>query len=154
MAVPQPKLFVTWSLALGGLDVWVALVSADTSAEAVNWAKIFGVLLFQVLALVVLLSFTDESRISRHVKRGSYEEYRHRSTPNFIFAMAIGVSLLVLYNAIACGEQSFRMLRHEPICKAMAPRAAQSNGSFDTAAQGRSFASLWSFPLIAGQLRR
>lgn len=117
MAIPQPKLFVVWSLALSALDGWVALVSTDTSAEPVNWAKVIGVLLFQVLALVLLLFFTDESRISRHVRRGSFEAYQHWSRPNFLFVMAVGVSLLVLYNAVACGEQSFAMIKGKPICR-------------------------------------
>src|SRR5690349_9282898 len=100
-------LFAAWMLLLAALDVWVALASLNSSAEPTNWWKVVGALLFQALSVALLLFFVVDRPPRREPAPGPFEALRDWVMPYFPFALAVFISLSLMYNAVACGEQPF-----------------------------------------------
>ncbi len=104
-------------LVLVAADVWVVLASIGSSSEPVSWWKAVLALTFQAVALAFLLFLVADRRPIREPAPGPWEAFREWVTPYFLFAFAVAFSLSLLYNAVACGEQSFvKSRRGEPIC--------------------------------------
>jgi hypothetical protein len=102
---------------LVGLDTWVAIEASGVTAERVSLAKVLAALGCQAVA-IGLLALTLRFRRESLSPTGPLEQFRAWATPYFIFAAAVGFSLSLLYNAVACGEQSFLHARRgEPACK-------------------------------------
>jgi hypothetical protein len=98
-------------------DIWVALASIGSSSEAVSWWKLFIALIFQAIAVALLIFFVADRRPTRNAAPGPWEAFREWVTPYFLFLFAVAFSLSLLYNAVACGEQSFvKSRKGEPIC--------------------------------------
>jgi hypothetical protein len=104
-------------LVLGALDVSIAFASIDASSEPVNWWKLVGALLFQALAVALLLLFVAHRQPSRAFTPGPLEVFRHWLMPYALFAFGVAFSLSLLFNAVACGEEPFvKSRRGEQIC--------------------------------------
>jgi hypothetical protein len=98
-------------------DVGVVLASIGGSSEAVSWWKAGVALIFQAVAVALLLFFVADRRPIRNSAPGPWEAFREWMTPYFLFAFAVAFSLSLLYNAVACGEHPFvKSRRGEPIC--------------------------------------
>jgi hypothetical protein len=117
MRVARSKLFAACMLLLAALDTWVALASLNSSLEPTNWLKVVGALLFQALSVALLLFFVVNRPPRREPAPGPLEAFRECVTPYFLFAFAVTFSLSLMYNAVACGEQSFiKSRRGVPMC--------------------------------------
>ena len=102
---------------LATLDASVALVAKNVTAEPPSMAKIIAALGFQAVAFAVLLFFIGTPREVK-ASVGPLKQFRAWAAPYFLFAFAVAFSLTLLYNAVACGEQSFlHSRRGEVICK-------------------------------------
>ena len=102
---------------LAALDALVALAGASVTAERVSVAKALVALSIQVASLALLAFFTQRSNVSS-ASAGLFEQFRMWAAPYFLFVLAGGFSLSLLYKAVACGEQSFMHSRKGvPICK-------------------------------------
>ena len=100
----RSMLFAAWMLLLVALDAWVALTSLNSSPT--NWWKVVGALLFQALSVALLLFVVDRPP-RREPAPGPFEALRDGVMPYFPFALAVFISLSLMYNAVACGEQPF-----------------------------------------------
>lgn len=110
-------LFATLFALLAALDALVAIAGADVTAERVSVAKALVAISLQVASLVLLAFFTQRSNASTQ-STGPLERFRMWATPYFLFVLTTAFSLCLLYNAVACSEQSFLHSRKgEPICR-------------------------------------
>lgn len=99
------------------LDALVGIGGANATAEQVSVGKIILALSLQVASVALLFFFVRRPRRSDQTA-GPWEQFRTWVTPYFLFVFAIAFALSLLYNAVACGEQSFvHSRRGEPICK-------------------------------------
>jgi len=102
---------------LVALDALVAIAGANVTAGRLSVAKALMALVLQVASLVLLAFFIERPSGSSQ-SAGPFERFRTWATPYFLFVLAVAFTLSLLYNAVACGDQSFVHSRKgEPICR-------------------------------------
>ena len=110
-------LFATLVALLAALDVLVAIAGANVTAGRVSVVKALMALSLQVASIALLAFFIPRPSASSQ-SAGPFEQFRTWATPYFLFVLAVAFTLTLLYNAVACGDQSFVHGRKgEPICK-------------------------------------
>ena len=102
---------------VAALDVWVVWLGGNVTAERVSIVKVVCALTLQ-LASIGLFAFFVGRPVTSNECDGPWESFRSRLTPYILGMISVGLALSLLYNAIACGQQSFfDGRRGEPICK-------------------------------------
>jgi hypothetical protein len=110
-------LFATLFTLLLALDALVANVGLGITAERVSLAKIITALSLQVAAALLFAFFVQEPR-KTDLSIRLMDQIKAWLTPYIILGVTVAFTLSLLYNAVACGEQSFIHSRKgEPICK-------------------------------------
>lgn len=111
-------LLVALVVLLAATNAFIARSAAGVTPESVSVSKVAVAVVMQLLA-VALLPFLVAWFGAPGDSIGPLEYFRRRAMPYFVFAFVVAIALSLLYNAVACGEQSFfKSRRGAPECVA------------------------------------
>jgi heme/copper-type cytochrome/quinol oxidase subunit 4 len=112
----KPVLVFLLVALLAAIDVLVISRSVGVTSEPVSFAKVAAALIIQLTSVLLLVVFLRMRR-GEEQPVGPVEHFRQWLTPYFVFGLAVAFALSLLYNGVACGDQSFvHKRRGEPAC--------------------------------------
>ena len=101
---------------LAGTNAFIARSASGVTSEPVSVSKVVAAVVMQLLAVALLPFLVTWFRASGD-SIGPWEHFRRWAMPCFVFAFFVAIALSLLYNAVACGEQSFfKSRRGAPEC--------------------------------------